>query len=203
MSRGTLDPALSVWTSLTGLSPSAAGLPSSILLSFPFRSAVRTPPCANTAVWASSVSLAATPEITFVFFSSGYLDVSVHRVPFHRLCIYLWIRKLSLRGFPHSDICGSQDICSSPQLFAACRVFRRLSVPGHPPCALFRLTFPSQPSVAAPVAGVSSYFFYFFLLLLFDVFYSIVSDFSVFGFQGTSAPLLLQSRLWRRRDSNS
>ena len=32
-------------------------------------------------VWAGSLSLAATREITFVFFSSGYLDVSVPRVP--------------------------------------------------------------------------------------------------------------------------
>ena len=36
---------------------------------------------ARTPVWASPVSLAATPGITFVFSSSGYLDVSVHRVP--------------------------------------------------------------------------------------------------------------------------
>ena len=34
----------------------------------------------TTLVWASSVSLAATQEITIVFFSSGYLDVSVLRV---------------------------------------------------------------------------------------------------------------------------
>jgi len=31
-------------------------------------------------VWANSVSLAATQEITFVFFSCAYLDVSVQRV---------------------------------------------------------------------------------------------------------------------------
>ena len=44
-------------------------------------------------------------------------------------------------GFPHSEICGSMDMCSSPQLIAACHVFRRLSVPRHPPCALYSLTF--------------------------------------------------------------
>ena len=33
-------------------------------------------------VWALSIPLAATLEIEFSFFSSGYLDVSVHRVPF-------------------------------------------------------------------------------------------------------------------------
>ena len=43
-------------------------------------------------------------------------------------------------GFPHSDICGSMDICSSPQLFAAYHVFLRLLVPRHPPCALSCLT---------------------------------------------------------------
>ncbi len=43
-------------------------------------------------------------------------------------------------GFPHSDISGSMDICSSPKLFAAYHVLHRLSVPRHPPCALFSLT---------------------------------------------------------------
>ena len=48
--------------------------------------------------------------------------------------------------FPHSDICGSMDICSSPQLFAAYHVFRRLLVPRHPPCALISLTIVSVSS---------------------------------------------------------
>jgi hypothetical protein len=43
-------------------------------------------------------------------------------------------------GFPHSEICGSMDICSSPQLIAAYHVFLRLLVPRHPPCALTCLT---------------------------------------------------------------
>ena len=47
----------------------------------------------------------------------------------------------SSAGFPHSEICGSLDICSSPQLIAACHVFRRLLVPRHPPCALSCLTW--------------------------------------------------------------
>ena len=42
--------------------------------------------------------------------------------------------------FPHSDISGSMDICSSPKLFAAYHVFHRLLVPRHPPCALISLT---------------------------------------------------------------
>ena len=98
------------------------------------------PRSACTTVWPLSLSLAATNEIDVSFSSSGYLDVSVHRVPFHTLWIGVWIREVSSRGFPHSDICGSTDICSSPQLFAAYHVFHRLLVPRHPPCALFCLT---------------------------------------------------------------
>ena len=45
--------------------------------------------------------------------------------------------------FPHSDICGSRLICSSPQLFAAYRVLLRLPMPRHSPYALFSLYFMS------------------------------------------------------------
>ena len=44
-------------------------------------------------------------------------------------------------GFPHSEICGSTDMCSLPQLIAACHVLLRLPVPRHPPYALSHLTF--------------------------------------------------------------
>ena len=44
-------------------------------------------------------------------------------------------------GFPHSEISGSTDICSSPKLIAACHVLRRLLMPRHSPCALISLTF--------------------------------------------------------------
>ena len=42
-------------------------------------------------------------------------------------------------GLPHSDIRGSRDMCSSPRLFAACRVLHRPSAPGHPPWTYVRL----------------------------------------------------------------
>ena len=93
-------------------------------------------------VWAPPISLAATLGITVVFFSSGYLDVSVHRVPPARLWIRRTVAEVSSAGFPHSDTCGSLPICGSPQLFAACHVFHRLLVPRHPPCALGCLTVP-------------------------------------------------------------
>ena len=97
---------------------------------------------ARTPVWAPPVPLAATPGITVVFSSSGYLDVSVRRVPPVKLWIHLTVPEVLSGGFPHSDTRGSMDICSSPRLFAAYRVFLRLSVPRHPPCALLRLTIP-------------------------------------------------------------
>ena len=110
------------------------------------RSIMRSEPrSARTPVWALSRSLAATYEIDVSFSSSGYLDVSVHRVPFHTLWIGVWIHEVFSCGFPHSDICGSRDICSSPQLFAAYHVFLRLLVPRHPPCALSCLTFSLFP----------------------------------------------------------
>ena len=43
-------------------------------------------------------------------------------------------------GFPHSDIDGSMDKCSSPSLFAAFHVLHRLQVPRHSPHALSSLT---------------------------------------------------------------
>ena len=65
------------------------------------------PRSARTPVWALSISLAATFEITVVFSSSGYLDVSVHRVPFLTLCVGVRILEVCSSGFPHSDISGS------------------------------------------------------------------------------------------------
>ena len=70
-------------------------------------------------VWAVPRSLATTRGITIVFSSSGYLDVSVHRVNF--------LERMTLKaGFPHSDISGSKVVCTSPKLFAAYHVLHRL-----------------------------------------------------------------------------
>ena len=96
---------------------------------------------ARTTVWPPPLSLAATHSIDVSFFSSGYLDVSVHRVPLRTLWIGVRIHEVRSWGFPHSDIPGSMDICSSPRLFAACHVLLRLLVPRHPPCALLRFNY--------------------------------------------------------------
>ena len=98
------------------------------------------PHSARTVVWPLPRSLAATYGIDVSFSSSGYLDVSVRRVPFHSLWIGLWMTGVCPAGFPHSEILGSQLMCSSPRLFAAYHVFLRLLVPRHPPCALSCLT---------------------------------------------------------------
>ena len=91
---------------------------------------------ARTMVWALPRSLAATYGITIVFSSSPYLDVSVQEVPGCTLWIHVQSLQVFCSRFPHSEIRGSQDICSYPRLIAAYHVFHRLSVPRHPPYAL-------------------------------------------------------------------
>ena len=60
--------------------------------------------------------------------------------PSYAYLIQRTILRYCLRGFPHSEISGSTDICSSPKLIAACHVLRRLLMPRHSPCALYSLT---------------------------------------------------------------
>ena len=92
-------------------------------------------------VWPPPRSLATTSGISVDVFSSPYLDVSVQAVPLIYLCIQYMIYGSSPYVFPHSEICGSKLICSSPQLIAACHVLLRLLMPRHSPYALFRLNF--------------------------------------------------------------
>ena len=139
---------MSTRLSLTGLSPSLVSFPKTVLLNL--LNQFRGP---NPGMHASRFGLFRfrSPLLTeshVVFSSSGYLDVSVHRVPLHTLWIGVWMIRVLRTGFPHSDICGSRIICISPQLFAAYHVFLRLLVPRHPPCALFCL-ISSMHSVAS------------------------------------------------------
>ena len=73
--------------------------------------------------------------------------------------------KVCLSGFPHSEISGSSDICSSPKLIAAYRVFHRLLVPRHPPCALISLTVCFLHCGYSPVYSVTPLAALFRLLL--------------------------------------
>ena len=62
--------------------------------------------------------------------------------PGHLLYSYVFTIRyihITVCGFPHSEICGSKVICTSPQLIAACHVLLRLLLPRHPPYALISL----------------------------------------------------------------
>ena len=113
----------SLQDSCTGFSPSLTSFPKTVPL--PYGSLMQSEPRnARAPVWALSLSLAATQKIDFSFSSSGYLDVSVHRVPFHTLCIGVWMTGVFPAGFPHSEICGSNGYLLLP---AAYRSLSRLS----------------------------------------------------------------------------
>ena len=85
----------------------------------------------TTVVWAGPRSLATTRGIIIIFSSSGYLDVSVHRV-----CLLKRILCLQHSGLPHWEISGSKVICTYPKLIAAYHVLHRLREPRHSPYAL-------------------------------------------------------------------
>ena len=155
------------------------------------------PRSARTPVWALPGSLAATSGIEFSFFSSGYLDVSVRRVPSVHLWIQCTVTGVFPAGFPHSDICGSLPICGSPQLFAACHVFLRPLVPRHPPrallcltCSLSTLTLFASSVALLRVPCFRPYSLPLFFYCLFSCLSTRLDclacfGFSVFGFQGT------------------
>ena len=117
----------------TGLSPSMVLLSSSFQFIKHWISWSYNPSLAVTRlVWAFPRSLATTNGITIVFYSSGYLDVSVPRVRPRQSRVTC----LQHAGLPHSDICGSNHMCWFPQLFAAYHVLHRLWEPRHSPYAL-------------------------------------------------------------------
>jgi hypothetical protein len=127
--------------SVTGLLPSLMGLSRPLRLTCFCHIDVLQPQGASPLVWASPLSLAATDGITVVFFSSGYLDVSVPRV-----CLLMHYgfmhgyMSITSCGFPHSDILGSRLAYSSPRHFVVRHVLLRLLAPRHPPCALDSLS---------------------------------------------------------------
>ena len=100
MSRPTLDTAMSTRLSLTGLSPSLVSFPKTVLLNL--LNQFRGP---NPGMHASRFGLFRfrSPLLTeshVVFSSSGYLDVSVHRVPF----LTLWI------GVRITEVCSFRNL---------------------------------------------------------------------------------------------
>ena len=91
-------------------------------------------------VWALPTSLAATMGISFDFFSSAYLDVSVRQVRLFNLCIQLKIVRndsnwVAPFGYPRFNA-----FIQLPEAFRRLRVLHRLLMPRHPPIALNSLT---------------------------------------------------------------
>ena len=126
--------------SLTGLSPSLVSFPKTVLLNLLDQFCGPNPRVH--APWFGLFRFR-SPLLTeshVVFSSSGYLDVSVHRVPFLTLWIGVRTTEVFSARFPHSEISGSMGICPSPKLFAAYHVLHRLLVPRHPPYALISIT---------------------------------------------------------------
>jgi hypothetical protein len=140
VSGGTPDPAAVSSISLTGFSPSVTGLPMPFGYRLDWLMLSSTPEVFLPPVWPPPRSLATTCGISFDFFSSPYLDVSVQAVPPVYLFIQYTVTEYCSAGFPHSDIHGSMPAFGSPWLFADRCVLLRLPVPRHPPCALRSLT---------------------------------------------------------------
>ena len=141
--------------SLTGLSPSAAGLSMPLLLANHFVTPCgqcsaplagpttprlqRLQPITQSKVWAPPLSLATTHGMSVC--SSRYLDVSVPSVS----SIDLLIQSNVPRHYPgwvspfgHLRVITLAR--SSPKHFVACHVLHRLLAPRHPPHALSSLT---------------------------------------------------------------
>ena len=91
MSLGTRDTDCYFIISPTRLSLSLVGFPTPFDYDSVYVVSVLTPKLFLTPVWPLPISLATTLGISFDFFSSPYLDVSVREVPFFNLCIQLKI----------------------------------------------------------------------------------------------------------------
>ena len=120
-------------------------------------------------------------------------------------------RSMSFGEFPHSEIPGSMDICSSPRLIAAYHVFHRLPVPRHSPCALVRLTiqtilfrewlvFPLDSFLPTKIIVTLPFEIVIFLKKELTIIF--VSQL-LFSFQGTSLVMFPQSPVSCNSDSSS
>ena len=117
-------------TSPTGLSPSLVPLSNGFESSIVGLRRPATPGVRRPLVWPLPSSLATTKGIEFSFFSSGYLDVSLPRVPLAQLLIHCAMTGLSS---------GRVSPFGYPRLYAHLRLpaaFRSLSRPSSAISAL-------------------------------------------------------------------
>ena len=141
MSRGTLDTALLLSISDTRLSRFLAGLPRPFSYQSQINYAVLTPVDKSSGLGSFPFARRYSGNRCFFLFLRVLRCFSSPGFPLIHYVFMYEYAKIFLRRFPHSEICGSMDICSLPQLIAAYHVFHRLSVPRHPPYALYSLTF--------------------------------------------------------------
>ena len=109
MSRGTLDPAVLARLSCTGLSPSLAGFPKTILLGLLITYAVRTPECTHPGLGSSA-------------FARRY---SQNR------CFFLFLRLLRCFSSPGSPCMAMDSPCSDGGLLRRVSPFRYLRIIGY------------------------------------------------------------------------
>ena len=109
MSRGTLDPARSLLFSGTGLSPSLAGFPKTVLLIYKSLVAVRTPECTH----------------------SGLGSFHFARRYFGNRCFFLFLRLLRCFSSPGSPCMAMDSPCSDGGLLRRVSPFRYLRIIGY------------------------------------------------------------------------
>ena len=138
MSRGTLDTALLLSISDTGLSPSLAGLPRPFSYQLQINYAVLTPKNKFLGLGSFPFARRYLGNRCFFLFLRVLRCFSSPGLPLYTYVFSIqYIAKLC--RFPHSEIFGSQAICAYPKLIAAYHVLLRLLVPRHSPCALCSL----------------------------------------------------------------
>ena len=141
MSRGTRDPAISILAFTYRGITSYAGAFQLSSVSHPFK--CRSPTTPVTSHWFGLFPLR-SPLLRKSSFLSLPPGTKMFQFPGFASITYVFsygYQNVTSGGFPHSDITGSSLACSSPMLFAAYHVLRRLLVPRHPPYALSSLTF--------------------------------------------------------------
>ena len=142
MSRGTLDPASLPCLSRTGLSPSLAGLPRTVLLGLVVDSAVRTPECTHS-------GLGSFP------FARRYLG--------NRYIFFLFLRLLRCFSSPGSLCIPMDSVCSDGGLLRRVSPFRHLRVNGY---LLLTAAFRSLSRLSSALSAKASTLCSFLLDLL-------------------------------------
>ena len=134
MSRATQDTTRIHMASCTGLSPSLE------LLSRSFHSPYFVPQRGpTTPIWPEPYWFGLFPVRSPLLGESLLFSLPTGTKMFQFPAFASVVRQMTgIRpaGLSHSEICGSQDMCSYPQLIAAYHVLHRLQEPRHPPYAL-------------------------------------------------------------------